>query len=920
MATFTWSASDPDNNPLSYVVQYSKDAGTTWQTLISNLTATSYEVNLQALAGTNRGLLRVLASDGFNTAQDQSNALFTIARHRPQSFIQSPENNRLFVGEQTIILEGRGYDNEDGLLADARLTWASDLNGALGTGSSLAIKASQLAEGMHTITLTASDSESQTGNASIKIQIARNRPALPPRISAAPTGISFQAEAGGPQTEPQNLAVRNSGDGTINWIAQTNQPWLRLAFTTGITPANLPVAVDPKSLSIGEYTGQITITSPDVPGSQQVVEVVLNVNKQSNSDVSVSISASPATVVATSQIAYTISLRNNGPGTSSSVILTDNLPNGLTFVSCAATGGGVCNGTGNNRTVTFPSLASGASATITLIASVNCGLVGNQPIINTVTVTSATPDPNPGNNSATATVNPAPGQAKLSLSNGGSSIDFGTTAINREPNPSPPSNTFSIENTGCAPLSVRLAVNRTGADVSSGKITNPDDSAAFPINLINADGTETPLTFVVGSAQLQISGGQRLRFRIAFNPMIPAPANATTNLSASHVLPAEITSALTIAQDGGGTQAVPLIGLISTRAKMINPLATRLAPLVVLAKTGVEYAVEFSAYDSNLDIYLAAYQFLDSAGRPIGDAPNFDLIEPIRQKGVLKGQSFTVVQRFVATSLRTEPNKVRVTLYDREGSETVLSGEIGKTVGRVVNVSAASFSNTALASEAITSAFGSNLAATTQVATTAPLPTSLAGTRVFVRDSANVERPAPLFFVAPGQINYQIPRGTASGIATVTVARGDEAVATGTVQITTSSPGLFAANANGQGIAAAVALRVRANGSQVYEPVAQLDTSLNRFVPRSIDLGPENEQVFLILFGTGIRNRVSPLPVLARIGGIDAPVLYAGSQGSLVGADQVNLRVPRSLVGRGEVDVTLTVDGKTSNTVRVSVR
>jgi len=54
--------------------------------------------------------------------------------------------------------------------------------------------------------------------------------------------------------------------------------------------------------------------------------------------------------------------------------------------------------------------------------------------------------------------------------------------------------------------------------------------------------------------------------------------------------------------------------------------------------------------------------------------------------------------------------------------------------------------------------------------------------------------------------------------------------------------------------------------------------------------------------------------------GADAPVLYADGLPSLVGLDQINLRLLRSLIGRGEVDVVLTVDGKTSNTLRINVK
>jgi hypothetical protein len=118
----------------------------------------------------------------------------------------------------------------------------------------------------------------------------------------------------------------------------------------------------------------------------------------------------------------------------------------------------------------------------------------------------------------------------------------------------------------------------------------------------------------------------------------------------------------------------------------------------------------------------------------------------------------------------------------------------------------------------------------------------------------------------------------------------------------------------------AVALRVRANGQQVIEPVAQWDAAQNRFVAAPIDLSVESEQVFLILFGTGLRYRSSLSSVSARIGGIDAQVLFAGAQGDFAGLDQVNVSLPRSLTGRGEVDVVLMVDGKAANTVKASIK
>ncbi len=110
---------------------------------------------------------------------------------------------------------------------------------------------------------------------------------------------------------------------------------------------------------------------------------------------------SPDPVITGSNVTYTIGVTNFGAATAQSVLVTDNLPAAVTFVSCNSTGTGVCGGSGNNRTVTVASLASGASVTITIVATAN-GPHGAT-ATNTATVNSATQDSNSANNSATAT-------------------------------------------------------------------------------------------------------------------------------------------------------------------------------------------------------------------------------------------------------------------------------------------------------------------------------------------------------------------------------------------------------------------------------------------------------------------------------------------------------------------------------------
>ena len=62
------------------------------------------------------------------------------------------------------------------------------------------------------------------------------------------------------------------------------------------------------------------------------------------------------------------------------------------------------------------------------------------------------------------------------------------------------------------------------------------------------------------------------------------------------------------------------------------------------------------------------------------------------------------------------------------------------------------------------------------------------------------------------------------------------------------------------------------------------------------------------------------IAVNVTVGGVSSDVLYAGAAPGLVGLDQVNLRLSRSLAGRGEVEVALSADGKAANPVRITIR
>ena len=203
----------------------------------------------------------------------------------------------------------------------------------------------------------------------------------------------------------------------------------------------------------------------------------------------------------------------------------------------------------------------------------------------------------------------------------------------------------------------------------------------------------------------------------------------------------------------------------------------------------------------------------------------------------------------------------------------------------------------ALAPDSIATAFGSDLAVG-----------SGANTTVAVLDSAGTVRAATLLYAFPQQIAFLIPTGTATGPATVTATSGDGTVSSATVQISAVAPGLFSANANGQGVAAAVAVEGQ-NASLIFTCGAAPLSCTG--VPVAFN------QTVLELYGTGIRG-ASLSGVVCTIGGVSVPVTYAGAQGQYAGLDQVNVSLPPSLANQGQLAIVLTVNGQASNTVTLN--
>ena len=76
--TVRWQASDPDGDRLTYSLLYSTDNGLTWQTVVKNINESEIIIDPAELPGSTKALFRVIATDGINTAIDDSDDTFNV--------------------------------------------------------------------------------------------------------------------------------------------------------------------------------------------------------------------------------------------------------------------------------------------------------------------------------------------------------------------------------------------------------------------------------------------------------------------------------------------------------------------------------------------------------------------------------------------------------------------------------------------------------------------------------------------------------------------------------------------------------------------------------------------------------------------------------------------------------------------------
>lgn len=160
-----WASSDPEGGELLHTVLYTPDAGSNWVLIAAGLPCEQFLWTLSDSPGTlgRAGQIRVVASDGFNQAQDTSDAPFQVADKPPRAVIFAPQPGQSFLQCNSLALRGAALDPEGQI---TQTVWTVD---GTRVSTSLVDRVAPLSPGAHHIALTVWDAEGNTSSAQVEV-------------------------------------------------------------------------------------------------------------------------------------------------------------------------------------------------------------------------------------------------------------------------------------------------------------------------------------------------------------------------------------------------------------------------------------------------------------------------------------------------------------------------------------------------------------------------------------------------------------------------------------------------------------------------------------------------------------------------------------------------------------------------------
>jgi len=742
------------------------------------------------------------------------------------------------------------------------------------------------------------------------------------QLSVLPAALTFTAVQGGHNPLPANIAVSNTGTGTLQWTAALNgAAWLALSPVLGAPPAVMTANVNTAGLLAGSYQGTITVTSGSL---HQTLPVALTVAPPAPAQFTLTPDALVvnATAGSTTPIIRTISVANGGSGA-------------LNWLATA--------GTDNTWLAVSPASGSASSqATVQLNPS---GLAAGQYLGNIAFSSTGTP---PANVPVVLNVSALP-----SLVTSVPSLEFRSPVGSGSAGWGIPINSSTSANipftasgsltsgqnwltlgSGMGVTGSRLQVQASTSGLAPGfyigYVTVQSSGAAntlvIPV-ILDLSGASTPGTLSASPGGLLFSGASGAAAPLTQSIILSSDGgtfswNATALNSAGGtwltVSPASATSTV----NGSVTVSANLTGLAPgsySGQVAIGSAGTSNAALIVPVTLIVTSGTTSVTPGNTLQPVLPEGDFIATVGVPV--ALQASVLSPtgtavtgsIVQVAFSSGDAPVVLTdagggNYTGAWTPVQAGPVSLVFAGVNAPTDVVTGTVSASALKQPSftaagiVSAATFlSGAPLGIGSISAVFGQNLATQTATATSFPLPLNLGGTSVTINGV-----PAPLFYASPGQINFLVPYElTGQTTATVLVSATAGVAEVSGVPIAPQEPGFFlldaaddvaAVHLNGQIVSAAAP----AAGGETVEIYA---TGLGPVSNTPADGSPAPSS-------PPASDEITPV---VTIGGVNAQISFAGLAPGLAGLYQMNVVVPQGLPS-GPATLTLAAGPLIGNT------
>jgi len=713
-------------------------------------------------------------------------------------------------------------------------------------------------------------SGSSTANVGIELDVD---PAPTSKLEVVPQALNFNIDPNAAQPpQPRTLEVRSTGrGGTLQWTAtaKIDKPasgnWLSINPTSGSTPGKITVKADPTGLSPGSYSAKVIVTSGS---SSTNVQVFLRILGPGNA----------VAIVTPRRLKFSATTGTSGTvSPASRTVHITSTTSGLSFTAAATTAKG-----GAWLKISPASGPVPSSITASVDASIATALAPGF-YTGSITVTVA---------GAAKAVNPVHVGLKVFDTGEAPRLDIDPAGVAFKATlggPDPGAQQVTLEPEGAASLAWTATVS----------IASPTGGTWLSIS--PTSGTTTASSPSAVSASAKIAG---LAAGIYPGTVVFTPAPATG------APPAHLRVMLVVAPSGAGKTAS--LFFVSDLAVPATPVAS--GNLTAFFTSPPDNFISDFAEPPDVNVTV-----LDSTGTPVSGAtvtvsssngePDLvlDDVGDGQYEGVFRALSDGPLTLTGSASFDTQTAPPFAVSGDIESS-----ADLPTVIFQGGAVSAASFapSPTPLAPGSLVSLFGMNVAGNGGGASSIPLPQSLGGVSVTIGGI-----PAPLLSADSNldQINLQVPFELDGQAQADIVVNNNGVLSTAETVNIAVTPAFFTVSMNGIGPGAFL------HGAD-FTPITSS--------------APASAGEVIVLFATGL-GAVQPAVasgnatadestvaanVTVTIGGLPAPVQFAGMAPNFVGLYQINVQVPTG-VPSGDAQVVLSLDGTiTTGQATVSIQ